>query len=62
MNFVEMWWLSVPFALVLCLILSWLSTGDDDINYHESTVMRVSLREFHASITLFLSLSLSRLG
>jgi hypothetical protein len=46
MNFMEMWWLSVPFALVLCLILSWLSAGDDDINYHESTIMRVSLREF----------------
>ncbi|KAF9647033.1 hypothetical protein BDM02DRAFT_3117627 [Thelephora ganbajun] len=40
----EMWWLSVPFALVLCLVLSWLSTGDDDINIHESTIMRVSLR------------------
>ena len=46
MNFMEMWWLSVPFALVLCLILSWLSTGDDDGNYHESSIMRVSLREY----------------
>lgn len=45
----EMWWLSVPFALVLCLILSWLSTGDEDINYHESTMMRVSLRECFSS-------------
>lgn len=44
MNLVEMWWLSVPFAVVLCLILSWLSTGDDDINIHDSTIMRVSLR------------------
>lgn len=40
----EMWWLSVPFAVVLCLVLSWLSTGDDDFNIHESTIMRVSLR------------------
>ena len=46
MNFMEVWWLSVPFAVVLCLILSWLTTGDDDVNIHESTIMRVSLRTF----------------
>jgi len=46
MNFMEVWWLSVPFAVVLCLILSWLSTGDDDISIHESGIMRVSLRTF----------------
>ena len=40
----EMWWLSVPFAVVLCLVLSWLSTGDEDVNIHETAIMRVSLR------------------
>ena len=44
MNFMEVWWLSVPFAVVLCLVLSWLSAGDDDLNIHESSIMRVSLR------------------
>ena len=46
MHFMEMWWVSVPFAVVLCLVLSWLSTGDDDLNIHESGIMRVSLRTF----------------
>lgn len=44
MNFMEMWWLSVPFAVALCLVLSWLSTVDEDVNIHESAIMRVSLR------------------
>lgn len=42
----EVWWLSFPFAVALCLVLSWLSTGDDDVNFHESSIMRVSLRTF----------------